>query len=187
MDLARYIAILRASGVLACPTETQMGLLADALDALAVQRVCAMKRRPEGEPLGLLVPSFGVALELAHDDNGAAARLAERHWPGPLTIVMRAREVLPAELLKEGKVAVRVPGPSPALDIVTAFGGALTATSANLSGQPTLSTETELRAVFGQQLAAIVPGTPPGGLPSTLVDVTVDPPRVLRQGPIVVG
>ena len=163
-----------------------MGLLADARDPIAVQRVCAMKRRPEGEPLGLLVPSFDAALELAEDRNGVGERLAARWWPGPLTIVMHAREGIEPALTKDGKVAVRVPGPSPALEIVRAFGGALTATSANISGQPPLAREDELRTAFGDALAAIVPGRAPGGLPSTLVDVTGTELRVLRLGPIVV-
>ena len=184
MAVAPYVTLLRASGVIACPTETQMGLLADARDPIAVQRVCAMKRRPEGEPLGLLVPSFAAALELAEDERGVAAQLAARYWPGPLTLVMNARQGIEAALMKDGKVAVRVPGPSPALEIVQAFGGPLTATSANISGQRPLESEAELRAAFGDALAAIVRGKVPGGLPSTLVDVTGAELRVLRVGPI---
>jgi tRNA A37 threonylcarbamoyladenosine synthetase subunit TsaC/SUA5/YrdC len=97
---------------------------------------------------------------------------------------MRARPGLPAELVKDGNVALRMPGPSPALEIVTAFGGALTATSANLSGQPPLESAAELRAVFGADLAAVVPGQVPGGPASTIVDATGPSLRVLRAGPI---
>lgn len=185
MDLSAFVALLRGGGVVACPTETQMGLLADALDAGAVQRVCAIKRRPEDEPIGVLVPSLEVALRIAVDASGQAARLAALHWPGPLTLVMRARAALPAPLLKAGTIALRVPGPSPALDLVRAFGGPLTATSANLSGQPPLRSVAELRATFGAALAGVVPGTPPGAPASTIVDVTGARPFVLRQGAIV--
>lgn len=184
-DLARYVALLRGSGVIACPTETQMGLLCDARDARAVARVCAMKQRPKSEPIALLVPSFATAAELAHDENGIAERLAGQYWPGPLTLVMRARAGLQPELLKDGNVALRMPGPSPALAIVEAFGGPLTATSANRSGEPPLEHEAELYAVFGSELGAVVPGPVPGGLPSTIVDLTGPRLRVLRQGPIV--
>jgi L-threonylcarbamoyladenylate synthase len=183
-ELTRYIALLRASGVIACPTETQMGLLCDARDARAVARVCAMKRRPASEPIALLVPSFELALELASDARGAAEQLARGHWPGPLTLVMRARAGLPSELVKDDKVALRMPGPSPALEIVRAFGGPLTATSANRSGEPPLERAEDLIATFGSDLAAVVPGQVPGGLPSTIVDVTGPSLRVLRQGPI---
>jgi L-threonylcarbamoyladenylate synthase len=183
-DLHAFVSILRSGGVIACPTETQFGLLADALDARAVERVCAMKRRPANEPIAVLVPSFEAALQIAIDATGAAAELAAAYWPGPLTLVMRAREPLPAALLRSGTIALRVPGPSPALELVTAFGGPLTATSANLSGQPPLRNEAELRATFGAALA-IVPGTPPDAPPSTIVDVTGARRVVLRQGAIV--
>jgi L-threonylcarbamoyladenylate synthase len=81
---------------------------------------------------------------------------------------------------------VRVPGPSPALELVQAFGGPLTATSANLSGQAPITTEAELRATFGDALAGIVPGSAPGGLPSTIVDATGERLVVLRQGAVVI-
>lgn len=159
-----------------------MGLLADALDAAAIARVSAIKHRPEGEAIGLIVPSLEVALELVTEMTPLARVLAEQHWPGPLTLVMRAHPHVPAGVQKDGTVAIRVPGPSPAYELVRAFGGALTATSANLSGRPPLSTEAELRAAFGGGLAGIVPGSPPGGAPSTIVDVTGEVPVVVRAG-----
>jgi L-threonylcarbamoyladenylate synthase len=89
--------------------------------------------------------------------------------------------------MKAGKVALRVPGPSPALALVTAFGGPLTATSANLSGQPPLTEQAALMAAFGPSLSAVVPGVPPGSLPSTIVDATHEHPIVLRQGALVLA
>jgi len=185
MDLQPFVLMLRSGGVVACPTETQIGLLADALDARAVQRVCDMKRRPAGEPIPVLVASFAAALEIATDVSGAAAALAQAYWPGPLTLVMRARGELPPALLRSGTIALRVPGPSPALELVRAFAGPLTATSANLSGQPPLGSEAALRATFGPALSGVVPGTAPGAPASTIVDVTGAHPIVLRQGAIV--
>jgi L-threonylcarbamoyladenylate synthase len=180
-----YVELLRAGRVIACPTETLMGLLADAGNPHAVQRVYELKGRPAGEPLPLIVPSVEVAMRLVRDLPAVAVELATRYWPGPLTLLMHAQSHLPARLVKDGKVAVRVPGPSPALELVTAFGAALTATSANPSGKPPLSTEVELRAAFGDRLAAVVPGTVPGGLPSTIVDVSSGEPVVRRQGALV--
>jgi len=177
-----FVAALRSGGVIACPTETQMGLLADALDAAAIARVSTLKQRPASEPIGLIAPSLESALALVIELTPLARSLAEQHWPGPLTLVMRARSHVPAGVQRDGTVAVRVPGPSPALDLVRAFGGPLTATSANLSGQPPLATEAELRAAFGAGLAGIVPGMPPGGAPSTILDVTGDTPIVVRRG-----
>ena len=177
-----YVAALKRGQVVACPTETQMGLLADALDPEAIARVGALKHRPASEAIGLIVPDLEAALALVTELTPLARQLAEQHWPGPLTLVMRARAHVPAGVQKDGTVAIRVPGPSPALELVRAFGGPLTATSANLSGQPPLSTEAELRAAFGEGLAAIVPGSPPGAAPSTIVDVTTERPVVIRAG-----
>jgi tRNA threonylcarbamoyl adenosine modification protein (Sua5/YciO/YrdC/YwlC family) len=121
------------------------------------------------------------------DVSDQSLRLARQHWPGPLTIVLRARDGLPPELLKDGKLALRVPGPSPALTLVRAFGGPLTATSANESGRPPLTSAAELRATFGPALAGIVPGVSPGAPASTIVDLTGERPLVLRQGAVILG
>jgi L-threonylcarbamoyladenylate synthase len=179
---ADFAAMLRSGHVLACPTETQMGLLCDALCERAVLQVFAMKRRPPAEPLPVIAGSVAALERIVLDFTETARILAARHWPGPLTLVLRARDGLPAPLLRDGKVAVRVPGPSPALSLAQAFGGPLTATSANLSGSPPLCSPEELRATFGAELFGVVPGTPPGGAPSTVVDASGSVMRVLRQG-----
>lgn len=186
-EMASYVAALRAGGVLACPTETQMGLLADALSPIAVAHLVELKRRRPGEAISVIVPSLEQALQLVRDVSELALRLARAHWPGPLTLVLRARPGLPDALLKDGALALRVPGSSPALSVVRAFGGPLTATSANVSGQPPLADADALRETFGAALAAIVPGVPPGALPSTIVDLTGERPRVLRQGAVVIA
>lgn len=179
-----FVASLRAGGVIACPTETLQGLLANALDFDAVERVVALKRRGD-EPIALLVPDLACVLTLIEGPLPEAARtLAETHWPGPLTLVLRAREGLPPQLAARGTLGVRVPGPSPALDIVRAFGGPLTATSCNLSGQPPARTEAEVLAYFAGQLDGVVPGDAPGGPPSTVVDATGPSLRVLRAGAV---
>jgi len=186
-QLRPFVDALRAGDVVACPTETQMGLLADALDARAVERVAAMKGRPQGEALPVLAPSLEVALSLVRDVSADALHLAAAHWPGALTLVLHAQAHLPAGIVKDGKVAVRVPGPSPAHELVVAFGAPLTGTSANKSGEPPLADAAALRATFGAALAGVVPGTPPGAPPSTIIDVTGEQPVVLRQGALVIG
>ena len=184
-ELARLLDALRTGGVVACPTETQIGLLADVWNEPAVERVCEMKRRPVGEAIALIAPSLESALRVARDVSPKALQVARRYWPGPLTLVLRGDPRLPMQLRKNGTVAVRVPGPSPALELVKAFGAPLTASSANLSGQRPLTNAAELRAVFGDALSVIASGVSPGGLPSTIVDLTGDEARVLRQGSIV--
>lgn len=181
VDLTPFLEALSRGEVLACPTETLHGLLADALSAAAVARVVSLKQRGP-EPIALLLPDHASLVQVAQPLSRAAAALAARHWPGPLTLVVRALPGLPAALVQDGRVGVRVPGPSPAARLVRAFGRPLTATSANPSGQPAARTEAEVRAYFGADLL-VVPGDAPGGPPSTVVDVT-DGVRVLRQGAV---
>jgi L-threonylcarbamoyladenylate synthase len=184
LELAHFVELLRRGGVVACPTETLHGLLADALDTRAVERVVALKRRGP-EPIALLVPDLAAAAALAAAPLPAhALALAAVHWPGPLTLVFRARAGLAPALAGGGSVGVRVPGDSPALALVRAFGGPLTATSCNPSGLPPARSEAEARAYFGDQLDGFVPGPAPGGAPSTVVDVTGERPRVLRAGAV---
>ena len=182
VQLAAYVALLRQGGVIACATETLFGLLADARSEAAIARVIAIKQRGDA-PIALLAPDLACVEQLA-ELTAEARSLAARYWPGPLSLVLRAKPGLPDALLRDGTVGVRVPGPSPALDLVRAFDGPLTATSCNPSGQPAARTALEARAYFGDRLAAIVGDVAPGGLPSTLVDATGPTLRVLRAGPI---
>jgi L-threonylcarbamoyladenylate synthase len=176
------VAILRAGGVIACPTETLFGLLADARSARAVDRVVAIKQRGP-DPIALIAPDLDAVERIVELDARARA-LAERHWPGPLTLVLRARPGLPAPLLRDGTVGVRVPGTSPALELARAFGDALTATSCNPSGRPAARNADEARAYFPSELDAIVDGVAPGGAPSTVVDATGSALRLVRRGAI---
>ena len=181
-----YVQELRRGGIVACATETLVGLLADARQPQAVEELCRIKRRPVGEPIALIVPDASHLAQLCASVPAWAQALAERHWPGPLTLVLPARAGLPEPLCPHGSVGVRVPGSSPAQQLVRAFGGALTATSANPSGQPPAATIAQARAYFGDQLAAYVPGDAQGTAPSTVVDATGEQPVVLRQGAILI-
>ena len=183
-ELEALVDVLRGGGVVACATETQMGLLADALSEAAVAKVCLLKNRPDGVPLAVLIPSPRSVSAVAREFPEAASSLADRYWPGPLTVLVRVRAGLPAALSKDGKIGVRIPGPSPARELVRAFGSPLTATSANLSGQAVARDGEHARVVFGAELDAAVAGTAPGGLPSTVVDTTVHPPQLVRRGAV---
>jgi tRNA threonylcarbamoyl adenosine modification protein (Sua5/YciO/YrdC/YwlC family) len=183
-ELARLVGLLRAGGVVACPTETFVGLLADARNPAAVAEVVRLKGRAADQAIGLLLPDVAALDAVVVDVPTRARELATQHWPGPLSLVLRARPELPDALKRDGTVSVRVPGPSLALELVRAFGAPLTATSANRSGEPAARTGAEVRAVFGDALAAIVEGESPGGLASTIIDATGLELRVLRAGPI---
>ncbi len=183
-DLDRWVAILARGGVVACPTETFYGLLADATNAEAVERVVHIKGRSADAPIAVLLPDAGAVEAVAAPLSPAGRRLAARFWPGPLTLVAVARAGLPAPLVRGGTIGMRVPGPSIAADLVRAFGRPLTATSANRSGQPAAVRASQVEAALGAAVDAVVPGQTPGGAPSTVVDLTTEPFRVLRRGAV---
>lgn len=187
LDLAPHLATLRAGGVVACPTETQVGLLADALDPAAVAEVARLKGRADDAPMGVLLPDTSALVFVASPLGEAARRLADEHWPGPLTLVVPALRTIPRALVHDGKVGVRVPGPSAALDLARAFGGPLTATSANPTGQSAPVATADLDPILRAALDAVVEGHAGGGAPSTVVDVSRVPFRVIRPGPIVLA
>jgi len=183
-DLSLFVDVLRRGGVVACPTETWLGLLADARNAEAIEKVAALKGRPADMPIALLLPSARVAAEVALPPSEAAQALMEAHWPGPLTLLLKARAGLSPRLVRDRKVGVRVPGPSPAATLARAFGHALTATSANLTGEPPLRDAAELPQALAEGVEGAVPGISPGGPPSTLIDTTVTPMTILRSGAV---
>ncbi len=185
MDTAHLVEVLRRGGVVACPTETWLGLLADAGNDAAIERVADLKGRPADLPIALMLPNAEALAEVAAEAPTAASRsLMEKHWPGPLTILVKAVRGLSPRLTRDGKVGVRVPGPSPAADLVRAFGHPLTATSANRTGEPPIRSIDELPEPLRAGVDGVVPGVSPGGPPSTLVDATVEPMQILRAGAI---
>jgi len=183
-DLATLVQVLKDGGVVACPTETWLGLLADAQNEAAVERVAELKGRPPTMPIALLLPNVEAIEEVAFPPADRAKALMEVHWPGPLTVLLRAKPGLSARLTRDGKIGVRIPGSSPAADLVRAFGRPLTATSANRTGQPPLRSVDELPPEIVSGLGAGVSGVSPGGAPSTLLDSTMSPMRVLREGAV---
>ena len=178
--------VLRRGGLVAFPTETFYGLGAAALDAVAVRRVFEVKGRPSSMPLLVLVDSAARLRHVAIDVPERARTLMDRHWPGALTLVFRAAPQLPAELTAgTGTVGVRVPNHRVARALVSQLGLPVTAPSANPTGGDPPTTADGVLAYFRDVLDLVLDGGPtPGGAPSTVVDVTVDPPRVLRQGAV---
>ena len=184
VDLAALVEVLERGEVVACPTETFLGLLADAGNERAIERVAELKGRPADMPIALLLPDAVALAQVASSPSGEAQALMEAHWPGPLTILLAAKPGLSPRLTRNGKVGVRVPGPSPAADLVRAFGRPLTATSANRTGEPPIRSVEELSETLVDGLGGVVPGVSPGGAPSTLIDTTTSPMQLLRSGAI---
>jgi len=175
-----------AGGVVALPFERLFGLAARATDDVAVARAAAIKTRGPTQPISVIVKDLDAALEVATEFPPLAAALAARHWPGPLTLLVRARPDLPAPLIGPGGlVGVRVPGPSAALDLVCRVGVALTATSANRAGGEDALTHCDLLDLEGVDL--VVPGSVPGPPGSTIVDASGEAPIVVRRGIVEIG
>jgi L-threonylcarbamoyladenylate synthase len=184
--LDRVGAVVRQGGLVAFPTESFYGLGVDALDPSAVERVFETKGRPTTSPLLVLVNGVAMAEGLAADVPPGARDLMARHWPGPLTLVLRAApHVPPALTAGTGTIGVRMPGHPVALGLVGRVGTAVTAPSANPSGQAPATTAAQVRTYFPEALDLILDGGPTaGGTGSTVADCTAWPPRVLRQGPV---
>lgn len=177
--------IVRGGGIIAFPTETFYGLGACPFDARAVQRIVDLKGRSlRAGPVLVLIRSRADLAALVSEITPAAERLMEACWPGPLTLVFRAAEAVPSVLTAgTGTIGVRLPAHPDVQRLLEAVGGPLTGTSANRSGRPPATTAEDIDRALGDGVDVILNGGPtPGGLPSTVVDTTVDPPRLLREG-----
>lgn len=184
--LEQAASSLSMGELVAFPTETFYGLGVNALDSRAVARVFAVKGRPESKPLLVLVDSVKMAESLTPEVSDLARRLMATHWPGPLTLVFKAAPELPAELTAgTGTVGIRVPSHPVALGLVRAARLPVTAPSANPSGAEPPITARAVRQYFEGRIHLILDGGPtPGGPPSTVLDVSVSPPRLVRAGAI---
>jgi len=177
--------VVRGGGVIAFPTETFYGLGVDPLNAPAVQRLYDLKgRSPQTSPILVLIRSRRELRALVSEITPAAERLMQACWPGPLTLVFRAAEAVPSVLTAEtGTIGVRLSAYPDVQRVLEIIGGPLTGTSANRTGQPPATTADEVERAFGADVDQIVNGGPtPGGLPTTVVDTTVSPPRLIREG-----
>jgi len=176
-------AVLRG-GVIAFPTDTVYGLGCSLLDVAAVEMVGRLKRRAREHAYISLIPDPSQALGLALSVSGVAKKLIDRYWPGPLSLVFVAAEIVPARVRGSGgTIALRCPNDVLSHALLQRIGGPMVSSSANLSGQPPAATAADVVATFGNQLDLVLDGGPrQGGIPSTLVDVSGPRPKLLRRG-----
>lgn len=184
MSIEHAAGLIRSGGLVAFPTETVYGLGANGLDARAVARIYAVKRRPSTSPLILHVDSIGMARELASEWPPAAEELARRYWPGPLTLVVPKDSRVPdAATASLRTVGLRMPAHPMALELIRAAGVPIAAPSANRFTQLSPTTAEHVRAALGGDVDYILDGGPcPVGIESAVL--SVDPPVLFRPGVI---
>jgi L-threonylcarbamoyladenylate synthase len=185
-EVRTIAAALREGAVAAYPTETFYALGAAAFAKKAIERVYRLKKREAGKPLSVIASGLDMVREIAGRLPPGFLALAGELWPGPLTLVLPAAPAVPGFLAGPGRtIAVRVPPLAWLRALVLELAEPLTATSANVSGEKELADPREVEAVFKGEVDLLVDGGPaPGGLPSTIVDLTGERPRILREGRI---
>ena len=186
--IQRVARALNAGQVVAVPTDTFYGLAVDPVNLRAVERIYELKTRARHKPLSLLIADTAQAYELARAVDSAFDRLAERFWPGPLTIIVKAGAKLPLRVTANtGNVALRVPEAAIARAVVTSLGLPITATSANLAGLPECTYANCVRDQLGVSIPLIVDGGPTArSQATTIVDLSHGGRSwsILREGAI---
>lgn len=184
--LERAAALLLKGEILICPTDTGYAFTANALDEAAIEKVFALKKRTPDKPIHMALSRIEEAEKYAHV-NELARALARRFLPGALTMVLPRKEIVPS-LLTGGRdnVGIRIPDNRTLLTLIKMIDRPLTTTSANISGQSSPQTVQGIVSQLGdssQQVALILDqGTIPAQTTSTILDLSVDPPQIIRQG-----
>jgi L-threonylcarbamoyladenylate synthase len=179
-------SVIAAGGVMAFRTDTFYGLGADPFNQDALRAINSLKGRDGGKPILVVISDEPVAWRFIEGRTKLFEVVSERHWPGALTLVVKARPGLPVELTAgSGSVGLRLPDDKDVRDFVRACGGALTATSANLAGDSPARTALDVERSFPSGLALIIDGGEArGDKPSTVLDVSGTTPRLIREGAV---
>lgn len=178
--------VIRAGGVIVYPTDTVYGLGADPKNPGAIRKLFTIKRRQADQPILLLIKDANEVRDWAAGITPRAGELMKKFWPGPLTLVFKAKPEVMAELTgSAGTIGLRVPGNALTRQLLAALGTALTGTSANVSSRQSPRTAQEAAEALGWMIDLVLDGgRTEGGTPSTVVDVSADEPKVIREGAI---
>ena len=183
-SITQAVELIRSGGTVAFPTDTVYGLAADAFQPAAIDKLFEIKERSKNQAIAILLGSPEHLALVAEQPSSTAKALAEKHWPGALTLVITRHPDVPDILSPLPTIGVRIPD-HPAAVALLKQTGPLAVTSANLSGHPNTSTAEEVFAQIGDRVDLILDGgKTPGGVPSTVVDLTGDSPKILREGPV---
>jgi len=172
--------------VIAFPTDTFYGLGGDPSNRDAVRRIYKIKERDRDKPLLLIIADAQMLTRLTVDPPRNLTAITSRFWPGPLTLVLKCAPTLPPELTAHtGTIGLRLPAYEPARQLASYVGGAITATSANLSGGANLASAEAVAAELGERVDLLLDaGRLAAAAPSTVLDLINDPPRLLREGAV---
>jgi L-threonylcarbamoyladenylate synthase len=186
VERAQAAAIISRGGVVAFRTDTFYGLGADPFNRHAVRRILQLKSREESKPILILIADASNVDRFIAERSALFDRVCKRYWPGPLTLVGKARPELPEELTAgTGTIGIRLPADADVRDLLRTCGGGLTATSANLSAQPPARTAQEVESYFPVGIDLIIDG---GDVtvtqPSTVLDLSGEQPHLIREGAI---
>ncbi|MCY4402934.1 MAG: L-threonylcarbamoyladenylate synthase [Candidatus Poribacteria bacterium] len=185
LRVKKAVDCIKSGGIIAIPTDTVYGVGADPFNVEAVQKLYTIKGRPEDKPIPLVLGTVEDVKQVAQNLTGYFYHLTEKFWPGGLTIVVEAKNLLPQLTAGGTTVGLRIPNQLILLEILQKFGSPLAITSANISGQPAATSPDE----FGEELTSKIDyivddGKTPGPIPSTVYDISVSPPQVRREGVI---
>lgn len=180
----KAVEVLNNGGVIIFPTDTVWGIGASIKRLDTIERLYEIKGRPKNKPTAVLIGDVSQAAEIAHVDE-KAKDLISKFWPGGLTLVVKAKPSVPA-IIKGlgGTIGIRMPDHKLVLRILNQLGCGIVAASANFAGQPPPTKEEMIDQRLIDLCDFLVKGACGGSLPSTVLDVTVDPYKIIRQGPI---
>lgn len=177
-------SILKSGGVIAFPTDTFYGLGADPFNLDALAKIFQIKQRSADKPLLMLIHSFDQLADITQEVTNNARKLMEHFWPGPLTLIFKAAPGLPDALTAgTGTIGIRLPSHSFTRRLLETLDRPLTAPSANISNEAEPKTAQQVKSALGEKLDLIIDGGPaPGEKPSTVLDITTNPPTLIREG-----
>ena len=180
------VEVLRAGDIVVIPTETFYGLAGDPFNPGTVARLNDLKRKPQDSPVLLLASDLEQVPTVAGHLPDSFHVLAETFWPGPLTLVVPASPDMPTDISGgRGTVGIRIPGLALPRRLAQAFGRPITGVSANVYGEPPCRTAVDVVRALPEGIGLVLDGgSAAGGTPSTIVDLCVEPPRVLREGAV---
>lgn len=184
--IEKIVNVLKKGGIVVYPTDTFYGLGVNGYLIEAVKKIYTLKGRDPAKPISLVVSDLAMVRDIAVEIPPVFQRIVHHFWPGPLTIVFRAADDIPAQIKSsEGSVGIRWPDLLWLRELIKRADFPLTATSANLTGKKEVSDpDAVIKAFFGKVDLIVDAGKSPGGLPSTVIDLTKKRPRILREGAV---